>query len=154
MTSIYDVIKTIKDFLRAHPIVNTVTFGDITQVNLNKTDMFPLSHFILGNTQLTEHTVRMTLSFLFLDIVDYSKDYNDNDSGYRGDDSNLVDVYNTQLQVANALISDLRRGDLYRDQFQLVGEPICEPFKDRFENELAGWSVDITIDIRNNISVC
>jgi hypothetical protein len=96
----------------------------------------------------------MTLSFLFLDIVDYSKDYNDNDSGYRGDDSNLVDVYNTQLQVANALISDLRRGDLYRDQFQLVGEPICEPFKDRFENELAGWSVDITIDIRNNISVC
>jgi hypothetical protein len=154
MTNVYDVIKTIKDFLRAHPIVNTVTFGDITQVNLNKTDMFPLSHFILGNTQLTEHTVRMTISFLFLDIVDYSKDYNDNDSGYRGDDSNLVDVYNTQLQVANALISDLRRGDLYRDEYQLVGEPICEPFKDRFENELAGWSVDITIDIRNNISVC
>lgn len=154
MTNVYDVIKTIKDFLRGHPIVNTVTFGDITQVNLNKTDMFPLSHFILGNTQLTEHTVRMTISFLFLDIVDYSKDYNDNDSGYRGDDSNLVDVYNTQLQVANALISDLRRGDLYRDEYQLVGEPICEPFKDRFENELAGWSVDITIDIRNNISVC
>lgn len=154
MTNVYDVIKTIKDFLRGHPIVNTVTFGDITQVNLNKTDMFPLSHFILGNTQLTEHTVRMTISFLFLDIVDYSKDYNDNDSGYRGDDSNLVDVYNTQLQVANSLISDLRRGDLYRDEYQLVGEPICEPFKDRFENELAGWSVDITIDIRNNISVC
>jgi len=154
MTNVYDVIKTIKDFLRAHPIVNTVTFGDITQVNLNKTEMFPLSHFILGNTQLTEHTVRMTISFLFLDIVDYSKDFNDDDLGYRQDDSNLVDVYNTQLQVANALISDLRRGDLYRDEYQLVGEPVCEPFKDRFENELAGWSVDITIDIRNNISVC
>jgi len=154
MTNVYDVIKTIKDFLRAHPIVNTVTFGDITQVNLNKTEMFPLSHFILGNTQLTEHTVRMTISFLFLDIVDYTKEFNDNDEGYRQDDSNLVDVYNTQLQVANALISDLRRGDLYRDEYQLVGEPVCEPFKDRFENELAGWSVDITIDIRNNISVC
>jgi len=154
MTNVYDVIKTIKDFLRAHPIVNTVTFGDITQVNLNKTEMFPLSHFILGNTQLTEHTVRMTISFLFLDIVDYTKEFNDNDEGYRQDDSNLVDVYNTQLQIANALISDLRRGDLYRDEYQLVGEPVCEPFKDRFENELAGWSVDITIDIKNNISVC
>jgi hypothetical protein len=154
MTNVYDVIKTIKDFLRAHPIVNTVTFGDITQVNLNKTEMFPLSHFILGNTQLTEHTVRMTLSFLFLDIVDYSKEFNDDDLGYRQDDSNLVDVYNTQLQIANALISDLRRGDLYRDEYQLIGEPVLEPFKDRFENELAGWSVDITIDIRNNISVC
>ena len=154
MTSIYDIIKTIKDFLRAHPIVNTVTFGDITQVNLNKTDMFPLSHFILGNTQLTEHTIRVTMSFLFIDVVDYSKDYNADDEGYRGDDSNLIDVYNTQMQVANALISDLRRGDLYRDEYQLVGEPILEPFKDRFENELAGWSVDITLDIRNNISVC
>jgi len=154
MTNVYDVIKTIKDFLRAHPIVNTVTFGDITQVNLNKTEMFPLSHFILGNTQLTEHTVRMTISFLFLDIVDFSKEFNDNDEGYRQDDSNLVDVYNTQLQVANALISDLRRGDLYRDEYQLVGEPVCEPFKDRFENELAGWSLEVTIDIPNNISVC
>jgi len=154
MTNVYDVIKTIKDFLWAHPIVNTVTFGDITQVNLNKTEMFPLSHFILGNTQLTEHTVRMTISFLFLDIVDYTKEFNDNDEGYRQDDSNLVDVYNTQLQVANALISDLRRGDLYRDEYQLVGEPVCEPFKDRFENELAGWAVELVITVPNDLSIC
>jgi len=154
MTNVYDIIKTVKDFLRANPSVNTVTFGDITQVNLNKTEMFPLTHFILGNAQMMEHNVRITLSFLFLDIVDYSKEHNADDSGYRQDDSNLVDVYNTQLQVANALISDLRRGDLYRDEYQLVGEPTCEPFKDRFENELAGWSVDVTIDVRNNLSVC
>jgi hypothetical protein len=154
MTNVYDIIKTVKDFLRANPSVNTVTFGDITQVNLNKTEMFPLTHFILGNAQMMEHNMRITLSFLFLDIVDYSKEHNANDEGYRQDDSNLVDVYNTQLQVANALISDLRRGDLYRDEYQLVGEPTCEPFKDRFENELAGWSVDVTIDVRNNLSVC
>jgi hypothetical protein len=35
-----------------------------------------------------------------------------------------------------------------------VGNPVCEPFKDRFENELAGWSMDITVDIPNEISVC
>lgn len=154
MTTIYDIIEKVKTNLRANPIVNTVTFGDISQVDLNKTTMFPLSHFLLGNAQMTEHTIRLTLSFLFIDVVDYSKEFNSNDEGNRQDDTNLVDVYNTQLQIANELISEFRRGDLYREGFQIAGEPICEPFKDRFENELAGWSVDLTLDVANNISVC
>ena len=154
MTSIYDIIEQIKTFLRAHPIVNYVTYGDITQVDLNKTTMFPLTHFFVRNTTITEHAMRVTVSLLFLDIVDYTKDFNSNDLGDRQDASNLIDVYNTQLQIANALVQDLRRGDLYRDKYQLVGDPLCEPFKDRFENELAGWSMDIVIDIPNNISVC
>lgn len=154
MTSIYDVITTIKTFLRNHPIVNYVTYGDITQVDLNKTTMFPLSHFFVRNVSMTEHTLRVTVSLLFLDIVDYTKEFNGDDIGDRQDASNLIDVYNTQLQIANALVSDLRRGDLYRDKYQLVGNPLCEPFKDRFENELAGWSLEVTIDIPNNISVC
>lgn len=154
MTSIYDIIEQIKGFLRAHPIVNYVTYGDITQVDLNKTTMFPLTHFFVRNTTITEHAMRVTVSLLFLDIVDYTKDFNADDLGDRQDASNLIDVYNTQLQIANALVQELRRGDLYRDKYQLVGDPLCEPFKDRFENELAGWSMDIVIDIPNNISVC
>ena len=133
MTTIYDIIEKVKTNLRNNPIVNTVTFGDISQVDLNKTTMFPLSHFLLGEAQMTEHTIRLTLNFLFIDVVDYSKDFNSNDFGDRQDDTNLVDVYNTQLQIANELISEFRRGDLYREGFQIVGEPICEPFKDRFE---------------------
>ena len=154
MTTIYDIIEKVKTNLRNNPIVNTVTFGDISRVDLNKTTMFPLSHFLLGEAQMTEHTIRLTLSFLFIDVVDYSKDFNSDDEGNRQDDTNLVDVYNTQLQIANELISEFRRGDLYRERFQRVGEPICEPFKDRFENDLAGWSVDLQLDISNNISVC
>ena len=105
MTNIYDVISTIKTFLRNHPIVNSVTFGDIFQVALNKTEMYPLAHFSIGNTVLTSNTVRVNLDFIFLDIVDYSKEYDGTDKGGREDKSNLVDVYNTQLQIANALIS-------------------------------------------------
>jgi len=154
MTTIYDIISEIKTFLRANPIVNYVTFGDISQVDLNKTTIFPLSHFLLANTVITDNTLRVTISMLFLDIVDYTKEFNSNDQGDRQDDSNLIDVYNTQLQIANELISHLKRGDLFRDKFQLVGDPVCEPFKDRFENELAGWGVDLTIEVPNNLSIC
>lgn len=154
MTNVYDLVTDIKAFLRDNPIVNTVTFGDISDVDLSKTTIFPLTHFVLGNTTVTNNTLRITISMLFLDIVDYTKDFNDNDFGDREDDSNIVDVYNTQLQIANDLISHLKRGDLYRDKYQLVGDPICEPFRDRFENELAGWGVDLTIEVPNNFSVC
>lgn len=154
MTAIYDIIDEIKGFLRANPIVNTVTFGDISQVDINKTSIFPLSHILLGNSVIRANTIRITVSLLFLDVVDYSKNFNSVDIGNRQDDTNLIDVYNTQLQIANELISHLGRGDLFRGGFQLIGEPVCQPFKDRFENELAGWSVDLNIEVPNTMSVC
>lgn len=154
MTNVYDLITDIKTFLRNNPVVNTVTFGDLSEVDLNKTTIYPLSHFMLGNTTVTNNTLRITISVLFLDIVDYTKDFNNDDFGDRQTDTNIVDVYNTQLQIANDLISHLKRGDLYRDAYQLMGDPVCEPFRDRFENELAGWATDLVIEVPNNFSIC
>ena len=57
----YDVMDTLKDLLLADVNVNTVTRGDITQVNLNKADIFPLSHIMLNN--VAEDGQTMTFSF-------------------------------------------------------------------------------------------
>lgn len=155
MTTIYDILDTIKTFLRNNPIVNTVTYGDISDIDLNKTTIYPLTHFFINNVTVLDQIMQVSVSMLFTDIVDYTKNFNDDDFGDRGDDTNIVDVYNTQLQIANALIQDLKRGDLYRDRYQLEGNPVLEPFNDRFENELAGWTVDLVINIPNDvISVC
>ena len=153
MTSVYDIIDKIKTYLYDHPSVNHVTFGDIKEVNLAKTTMFPLTHFNISEGTIGSNFISFNLSFLFMDIVDYTKDY-DADKDMRDDASNIVDVFNTQLQVANALISNLRRGDLYSDKFQLEGDPTCRMFKDQYENQLAGWRVDMVILIPNNLSVC
>lgn len=154
MTTIYDIIDKIKTHLRAHPIVNTVTFGNVLEVDLSKTTIYPLSHMTLGNTTIEDQVFTVDLDFLFLDIMDYNKDYDDTDIDDRENSSNLMDIYNTQLQIANYLVSELRRGDLYSDKFQLVGNPTCVPFRDRFENELAGWSVSLQIQLPNTISIC
>ena len=154
MTNIYDIISTIKNFLEGLPRINKVTFWDLMEVALDKTSMYPLTHFAISQSTITSNTINVTVDLLFMDIVDYTKDINTDDKGDRQDATNLVDVYNTQLQMANALISELRRGDLYRDKFQLVGDPVCTPFKDKYENELAGWSVTLSINMPNNISIC
>ena len=81
MTGIYDIIKTIKTHLREHPIVNTVTFGDISKVDLNKTTMFPLSHFLLQESVISSNVIQVNLSFLFLDITSKSNEFNSDDLG-------------------------------------------------------------------------
>ena len=72
---------------------------------------------------------------------------------FRGND-NHQDILNTQLSVVNELIQLLSRGDLHTSGYQLDGQPNAEPFVDRFENQLAGWSVTMDITIRNDISIC
>ena len=68
--------------------------------------------------------------------------------------TNTQDILNTQLAVSNRLVSRLRIGTLSQDGYQLVGDPTCEPFFDRFENILAGWATTFTVQILNDLNAC
>ena len=152
MTHIYDILETIKTELLASPSVNTVTYGDLTDVDLDKTTMFPLSHILIDNVTYKERTVLFNIKLLCADIIDYNNQKSDFDLFYGND--NLQDVLNTQFEVINTFIMKLMRGDLFKNLYQVTSQPIATPFKERFSNELAGWSVDISIEIPNGASIC
>jgi hypothetical protein len=152
MNQIYELLDRLKDKLRENPNVFTVTFGDLTEVDLNKTTIFPLSHFNITNVTYNNNVINFSIQFLAIDIVDYNKDSVSGDSFYGND--NLQDVYNTQLQVLSYAIEHFRRGDLFDNKLQLIGSPSAQPFKDRFENELAGWGATIEVAMPNEISIC
>ena len=130
MTQVYDIVDKLKDRLRTNPNVFTVTYGDITEVDLNKTTIFPLTHLNITNVVFNGPVMNFTLQLLALDVVDYNKDTATKDV-INGND-NLQDVYNSQLQVVNDVIEQLRRGDLFSNRLQLLEAPSAEPFKDRF----------------------
>lgn len=152
MTHIYDILDTIKDELLSSPSVNTVTYGDIADVDLDKTTMFPLSHILIDNVTYGERIVSVNIKLLCADIIDYNTKKADFESFYGND--NLHDVLNTQFQVINSLIMKLMRGSLFEENYQVTTQPVAEPFKERFSNELAGWSTNIVIDLPNGISIC
>jgi len=152
MTHVYNILDTLKDELLASPSVNTVTYGDISDVDLDKTTIFPLSHLFMDNVTYRERTVLFNIKLLCADIVDYNKEKSDFDLFYGND--NLHDVLNTQFEVINTLIMKLMRGDLFKLNYQVTTEPSAQPFKERFSNQLAGWSVDISIEIPNSASIC
>lgn len=147
----YLVLDKIKDELLANDSVNTVTTGDLFDIDLNKQNMFPLTHIIINNVSMQEQVLNFQVSILAMDIVDTSK--TKTADVLIGND-NEQDILNTQLSVINKLIGALRQGTLHFDKFQLVGDPTCEPFYDRFENELAGWSCDLSIIIPNDQNLC
>ena len=147
----YQLTETIKEQLLIDKNINTVTTGDISDVNLNKQDIFPLGHIIVNNVVVNEQTLDFNISVLACDIVNQSKD--ETADRFRGN-NNVQDILNTQLSVLNKLIQRLRMGDLYTDMYQLNGTANLEPFYDRFENQLAGWSATMDIQIYNDIYIC
>ena len=151
MTGFYNVTKKIKDALNAEPFVNTVSYGSLDDVDLDKQTIFPLSHIIVNNCNVASNTMTFNISILAMDIVDESKD--EVTDIFVGND-NEQDVLNTQLEVLNRVISILQRGDLYTDLFQVDGAVGCEPFVDRFENKLAGWVATFDVLVKNDMTIC
>lgn len=151
MTGFYYAVSTLRDYLKNGGFINTVTTGDIYEVDLAKQTIYPLVHIIVNNATPKENSLGFNISVLFMDIVDLSKQ--DNVNVFDNND-NLLDVLNTQLAIASKMVTDLRRGDLYSDLVQIDGDPLCEPFTDRFENKVAGWTVTFDLVVPNDMTIC
>jgi hypothetical protein len=155
----YQATERIKNFLLGLDEVNTVTFGDIREIDLNKQTIFPLAHVMVNNVQLASGTMSFNMTVLAMDVVHVNKlEYTDPpnaevDNTFYGID-NEQDVLNEQLAVVNLLNQSLSRATLRNDLFELTGQGSCEPFTDRFENKLAGWAYTFTAFVQNDINIC
>lgn len=147
----FDIIDKLKAHFDGDVLVNTVTQGNLFDIDLSKQTIFPLVHIIVNTASLEGNVVRYNISILAMDIVDITKDEDVNK--FDGNDNELY-VLNTQLQVLTRCYELLLRGDLWTDKFQIDGNPTCEPFVDRFENKLAGWTMTTDILIPNSMTIC
>ena len=137
MNALYNVVDVIETELESHPFVNTVTYGNIFDVNLNKQDIFPLSHFIVNNAVYGGSIWTLNISLLCMAIYD--------------SDDNEHHVLAEQLTVINKILEVLRRGDLRDERYHLTGTPTASPFKERFEADLLGWEVTFDIQVPNTM---
>ena len=151
MVGFYTIIDKLKTELNSSPFVNSVTEGSIFNVDLAKQTIFPLSHIMVNSASFEENVIRFNVSIIAMDIVDISKD--ETSDVFVGND-NEQDVLNTQLAVLQRVYEVMRRGTLYTDLFQIDGVPNFEPFTERFENLLAGWTMTFDVFVKNEMSIC
>jgi hypothetical protein len=151
MTGYYNLLDKLKTHFDSDAIVNTITQGDIFKVDLAKQTIFPLIHIMVNSCTIDEQTTTWNVSLIAMDIVDISKSLTTD--VFLGND-NEIDVLNTQHAVLNRVYDIMKRGSLMYDLFQVEGTATLEPFTERFENYLAGWTMTLDIVTPNEMTIC
>ena len=151
MIGFYTAIDKLKTHLDADALVNSVSEGDIFQVDLAKQTIFPLVHIMVNSCTFEVNVLRFNISLIAMDLVDISK--NENTNVYLGND-NTQDALNSTLAILNRAYDIMLHGSLAYDLFQIDGNPTCEPFTERFENLLSGWTMTFDVLVPNEMTIC
>ena len=149
MANFYNIIDRIKTEVDDISRFNTITFGQLDDIDLDRQEIYPLCHIVPQLVTIGSPTSLYQFTLHALDIVDFNKDdvrrVND---PYLGTD-NLQDVLSDTMLSMERVLDSFKRGDAFRDLFQLDVEPICTPFFESQTNRCAGWSIEISIRIAN-----
>ena len=150
MKTYYNLIDNIYNYLIGNNNINTVTFGDIMEVDLSKQTIFPLAHVNVNDVTFDEFKMTFSMNVIVMDIVDEDKDDKQGVAKPHLGLDNKQDILNSMLTVVNGLQSSLRRGGMETNDFELNEAATASLFEDRFENLLTGWSMVINIEVPNN----
>jgi len=148
MNSLFALTDAIKNELDSNVLLNSVTYGDVDEIELLKSNKYPLAHVGISTGTISDATSDINLSIIFIQQVDDVKEQEDSFN-----DSELY-AQNNMLSAATRLVQVLKRGDLYQQGFQLEEDATVEFFGDRFTDRVAGVTVDMTVTIKKQASVC
>jgi len=151
MTGYYTLVKALKDHFDNDVLVNTVTNGDIFDIDLSKQTIFPLVHTMVTQAQFQSNIQRFTLTLFCMDIADSVKV--EDDTKWESRD-NTNDALNSTLQILNRAYQMLLHGALHDLNYHVENNPVCEPFTERFENNLVGWAMTLQIICPNDMTIC
>lgn len=162
-----NVIDTLCRLGEYHEQISTVSVGDIYDIDLEKQTKFPLLH--LNPTSVTTGDSELVYNFqIFIcDLVSEK----DNWKTFQAKQltklldpkNNEQQVWNQTLEICTDFIGMLRHSSrqsqagvndindpLYftQDQFTI------EPFQERFDNLLCGWTFTIGVRVMNDFDTC
>ena len=147
MTAYYDILRILKEEIEATQLVNTITQGDMSSIDINKQNLYPLSHIVINSSSFVSATINFNVTILTMDIIDVSK--SETTDKFRGND-NEIDILNAMLTIQNRVFEKFRR----EYQNVEIGDAQNTPFVMRYENGLAGWEMTFDITIPSNMPIC
>ena len=152
MNNLFQLTDAIKEELEGNALINSVSFGDLFDIELEKRDVYPMAHVGMSSARMGEGFLVVDISILFLDLVDEVKNA-ETDKFYGNDNEHYV--INNMLAAATKTIQELMRGDLYANGFQVDEEEVeIEFFSERFKDKLAGCGVTFSVIIKNKLDLC
>jgi len=135
----YNVLDYFKAIMKNHPSLNYVSQGDVFSVDNREFPAYPLGNILITKSVLTEKTIIHSCE---LTIADKVKLKSNESNGVTN--SQIVPFYGTDDTIdilANtlAIINDLTTYTQFSvEAFDIPGNITLVPFKDKFDNGLAG----------------
>ncbi len=136
--------KTLFDNIAtAHKQINTNGFGEMWEIEelTNKDITYPCLFVVPIDSTTMEQTQRRTFRLLAFDMV--KKGDVDNEQG--------TEVWSDTEQILNDIIKILRKES---DSYDLIGDPLLQPFKEEFSDWATGWRTDVVIESELNSNYC
>jgi len=127
----YQIIDDLRDLSVAHEQINSFGFGDITQLTMDietkQSPIYTKLYVVPNDTVLAQN--QLTYNFQVI-VADRLKD----------DYSNQRDVMNDTLEIMKDVFTFL-----YLSEYESEWDATVEPFLERFEDVLAGWTMSLTL---------
>ena len=154
-TLYYNILDYFKTIMKNHPSLNFVSQGDMYSIDTKEFPAYPLGNVFIADAQFLEKNIVYKVQ---LTLADKVKDKNNESTGtanlqtipFDGTDD-TVDIHANMLSIMNDLLCFTRTGV---NAFEFSGDPVAIPFKDNFDNGLAGWVVTLNLKVFNSCDTC
>lgn len=150
----YHVTDKLREYWQSRGDINTISFGDLYDIDLNKQDIYPLVHVQVNQSTVGEKTIVYDLSIYFANIVDISKQDVRTRLEPSYGNTDIQDVMHNMETIAMETVSYFRRGEGFSNLFQINSDVTLDPFKDAYANGIAGWVLDVDIEVYNSVPIC
>lgn len=143
MNAYYQVTQKLYTLFLNDQEVNTVDKGDITMMDINDKNIFPLVHFNVYSAGFTTSTLEFDVNVFAMNLRD-QRNGNEADKfiGNDNEDDNL----NAMLYVLLRAFLKLQK-KTFDENLELVSFERPEPFTEKRNNVVDGWTWRFTISI-------
>jgi len=154
----YNVLDYFKTIMINHPQIESVSQGDLFSIDDNAFTFYPLANVTILGANFAPSTTEYQIQIIVADkIKNKNNESNEGINYIAGTSTNAmrvpfdgpddrVDIWANTLGIINDLTSYTQYSV---ESFQINDTILNEPFYDRFNNGLAGWSSTFTLTTHN-----
>jgi len=153
----YQLTQFFNSLALDHPNISTFTIGDLADVDTAKQSIYPLLHMVPQNVIMASGIFTYNFDLVMMDrvtdITNLSQgNFNVLLKNYK-EVTNVQDVWDSTLLTLNDIISYITRKPLAAN-FIITDNTVATPFKDNYNNLMAGWTANLSVQTPNDVNMC
>lgn len=142
MVTIKQIYKHLNTFANDHLQINSYHFGMFYDINTSGTTSYPIMAVQPEGSEVRKGQMMYSFTIAVADLVQKG-------------DGDWVDILNETQRVASDIVTEIRQGGMgHSYDWQMEEGVTMTSFKERWDDEVAGWSFRVTINTDFDYNRC